>query len=295
MKAYVDDKKKIRLFRPEMNYQRFKTSCQRLALPDFPQEGLAKCLEALLKTDRDWIPEGRGYSLYIRPTAIGTENSLGVGPSHHSKLFIVLSPVGPYYPEGFKAIKLYADKKHIRAWPGGTGAYKIGANYGSTIGPQLEAVSKGYTQILWLLDDKITEVGTMNIFVHWINEKGEEELVSPPLDGTILPGVTRDSILKIAKQKFSFKTSERSLTMQSVVKAIQEKRIKEIFGAGTAAIVAPVKAISYEGKEYTVPLDPSNPDAAIGPLANKLFNIILDIQYGTNDHGFKDWSYVVKE
>eukprot|EP01092_Planopodium_desertum_P011521 TRINITY_DN5248_c0_g1_i1.p1 TRINITY_DN5248_c0_g1~~TRINITY_DN5248_c0_g1_i1.p1 ORF type:complete len:406 (+),score=49.98 TRINITY_DN5248_c0_g1_i1:41-1258(+) len=293
MKAYLDKQGKIRLFRPEKNMERFNSSCKRVALPAFPGDQLLASIKELLKIEKEWIPEGRGYSMYIRPTAIGTEPSLGVGPSHHSMIFVLLSPVGPYYPEGFKPVKLLADEKYVRAWPGGTGAFKVGLNYGSTIAPQLEAVSRGFTQILWLFKDQVTEVGTMNLFVHWINEKGKEELNTPPLDGTILPGVTRDSILQIAKDKLKINVAERSFTIHELIKALQEGRVKEVFGAGTAAIVAPVKSISYVGKDYSVPLDPSNPDAGAGPLAAKLAQIILDIQYGENSHGFDNWSVVV--
>jgi len=207
MKAYVDDNSDVRLFRPDKNMERMNTSCERLFLPNFDGEELTECIKELIKVDRSWIPEGEGYSLYIRPTAISTHPYLGVTKPENAKVFVILSPVGPYYPSGFAPVKLFADNRNVRAWPGGIGYAKAGGNYAPTIGPQTEAAEKGYSQVLWLFgeDDQVTEVGTMNMFTFWINEEGEKELVTAPLDGTILPGVTRDSILQLAREWGEFK------------------------------------------------------------------------------------------
>jgi branched-chain amino acid aminotransferase len=179
----------------------------------------------------------------LRPTAIATQASLGVGASQKAMIFVIASPVGPYYKTGFSAVSLFAHTDYVRAWPGGTGDSKVGGNYAPGILPQLQVAAKGYQQVLWLFgkENYITEgreefnlVGTMNLFMLWKNERGETELVTPPLDGTILPGVTRDSILTLCRQWNEFKVSERKISMNELVKASNEKRIIEMFGAGTA-------------------------------------------------------------
>jgi len=225
---------------------------------------------------------------------IGTETALGVGPSNAALLYAILSPVGPYFSSGFKPVSLLADERYVRAFPGGTDGYKLGANYAPTVYPALEASKLGYAQILWLLGEKgeITEVGTMNLFIFWIDENGETELVTPPLSlGVVLPGVTRDSILGIARQWKEFKVSERRVTMADLLKAREENRLIEVFGAGTAAIVSPVKMISYKGKDYTIPLGKGNdPNKTSGELTHRLIEHILGIQYGEIE---SDWSIIV--
>ncbi|KAI9140596.1 aminotransferase [Paraphysoderma sedebokerense] len=294
MKAYKDAKGKIRLFRPDMNLKRINKSAARLALPTFSSKDFLACLSELLKVDSRWIPQEKGYSLYIRPTLIATQESLGVGPSSKALLFVICSPVGPYYKTGFAAVNLLAETKYVRAFPGGTGDAKIGGNYAPTILPQIHASNLGYQQILWLYgqNHELTEVGTMNCFVFWTNENGEKELVTPPLDGTILPGVTRDSILALTKGWNEFKVSERKVLMKDIVKAEKEKRLHEMFGAGTACIVSPIKKISYNNATINVPLDPSNPNSQAGPLAKRLNEMIMGIQYGEINEG-RGWSVVV--
>ena len=236
---------------------------------------------------------GDGYSLYVRPTAVSTHPFLGVGPSASCKMYTICSPAGPYYPEGFNAVSLFADKRHVRAWPGGTGGNKVGGNYGSTIQPQIESNEKGYSQVLWLFgdDDSITEVGTMNMFTLLKTRDGETELVTAPLtDGTILPGVTRQSILDLAREWGEFKVSERKLTMPEVVEAVEEGRLLECFGSGTAVIVSPIKLISYDGVDYSIPLDPSDPESQAGPMAARFYKAITDIQYGRQEH---EWSVLL--
>jgi branched-chain amino acid aminotransferase len=159
MKAYKDKHKKIRLFRPDMNMSRFLKSCQRLTLPSFDKSEFLSCIQSLLKVEERWIPDQKGYSLYLRPTAIGTQSSLGVGPSNKALFFVICCPVGPYYKTGFNAVSLFATTKYVRAWPGGTGDCKIGGNYAPGIKPQLEVAQQGYQQNLWLFgkEDFITE------------------------------------------------------------------------------------------------------------------------------------------
>ncbi|KAF9377207.1 branched-chain-amino-acid aminotransferase [Podila verticillata] len=283
MKAYKDKDGKTRLFRPDMNMKRFNRSANRIALPSFENDELVKCISEFLKVDDRWIPEGRGYSLYLRPTMIGTQESLGVGASNKAMIFVIASPVGPYFPSGFAAVNLLATSEKVRAWPGGTGDAKVGGNYAPCIKPQLDANKEGYQQNLWLFggDHQVTE-----------NEKGETELVTPALDGSILPGVTRDSILSLARQWGEFKVSERKFTMKDLVKADKEGRIIEMFGAGTACIVCPIKKIHYEGHDIHVPLDPSDKTSQAGKLTKRINDAIMDIQYGDKE-GPKGWSVVV--
>jgi len=219
---------------------------------------------------------------------IATEALLGVHPPSEVLLYVIASPVGPYYPTGFKPVSLYAAATEVRAWPGGTGCYKIGANYAPGILPALAASQKGYQQILWLQDNKITEVGTMNLFCLWKNKKGEKELITAPLDGQILPGVTRKSILDLAREWKEFKVTEEEWTMDSLVQALQEGRVIEMFGAGTAAVVSPVNNIFYGGKDYKVPC--KNDQA--GELTSRCMDTLLAIQYGETP---SPWSEVVEE
>ncbi|TPX31968.1 branched-chain-amino-acid transaminase [Synchytrium microbalum] len=293
MKAYKDSKGKIRLFRPDKNMDRLWLSCDRLCLPTFDKKEVLECIKKLVIVDQKWIPGERGYSLYIRPTAIATQPSLGVGASSNALLFVISSPVGPYYRTGFAPVSLYATTEYVRAWPGGTGASKLGANYAPGIRPQLAVAAMGHQQNLWLFgpEHNITEVGTMNFFAFLKGKDGQPELVTPPLDGTILPGVTRDSILSLARTWGEFKVSERPITMPELAGALKEGRVLECFGAGTAAIVSPIKNISYLGKDLKIPLDPKDSSAGIGPLAKRVADTIMGIQYGEIPH---EWSVVVE-
>jgi branched-chain amino acid aminotransferase len=214
------------------------------------------------------------------------------------KNYTILSPVGPYYPEGFAPVKLFADPHHVRAWPGGSGGSKIGANYGPTIRPAVNAAERGHTQVLWLfrhsddpLEAEVTEVGTMNLFVLWKNEQGERELVTAPLDDTVLPGVTRKSVIELAQEWGECKVSERKYTIGELTKALDEGRVEEAFGSGTAAVVSPVEQIEFLEKLYKVPLGPNDEkDKGAGPFARKIWDELTSIQYGLKEH---EWSVVV--
>eukprot|EP00461_Guttulinopsis_vulgaris_P001782 UN01782 len=297
MKAYLDDNNDIRLFRPEMNFNRMNSSADRLLLPRIDPKGALACLQEYLKIDKDWIPNKFGYSLYLRPTLVSTTPFLGVSPPTHAKFFIIASPVGPYYPTGFAPVKLLADPQYVRAWPGGTGNIKCGGNYALSIKPQRDAAQHGYQQLLWLFGEEknVTEVGTMNQFWYMKNKSGEAELVTAPLDGTILPGVTRDSVIQLAKS-WGIKVREEQYTLDEVLGAIEDGRMIEAFGSGTAAIVSPVMALGYEGKDYAIPLNPADPTAKAGVLTQKVADAIQGIQYGKLDGQtpFADWSLVVK-
>ncbi|KAL2000151.1 hypothetical protein VTN02DRAFT_3490 [Thermoascus thermophilus] len=293
MKAYKDKNGRIRLFRPDKNMARLNKSSARIALPTFDGETLTKLIGELVKLDSRFIPETRGYSLYLRPTMIGTQKTLGVGPPGSALLYVIASPVGPYYPTGFKAVSLEATDYAVRAWPGGVGDKKLGANYAPCIVPQLQAASRGFQQNLWLFGEEeyVTEVGTMNLFMALKNkETGQKELVTAPLDGTILEGVTRDSVLSLARERLvpeGWLVSERKIRMSEVAEAATEGRLLEVFGAGTAAIVSPVRKISYKGKLVDCGLK-ENEEA--GEIALRMKNWIEDIQYGVVEH---PWSYLV--
>ena len=263
-------------------------SFKALAFPDFDNEELLKCIKALVDIDRDWMPWRDMHSLYIRPTGISFENTLGVKPAGKVKLFAILSPVGPYYPAGFNPVSIYSYTDFVRAWHKGSGDKKLGSNYGPTIRPARAVAKKGYDQILWLLDDVVSEVGVMNFFVFWVNEDGEKELITCPLDGTILPGVTRDSIIQMAQSWDEFKVTERHFTIHEVIKASKEGRIIEAFGCGTAAVVSPIKRIGYEDQDFDIPI---KEDIQSGELANRFFVELNDIFAGKKQ--FKDWAVEV--
>ena len=283
MKAFRTAKDQIILFRPEDNMKRMRSSSAAVGLPDFSPDEFLACIKELLKIDQSWIPSQKGYSIYIRPTFIGNHAGLGVAKPKSAKLYTIMTTVGPYFPEGFKPIHLYCDETIARAFPGGSGDKKIGANYAPGIGHTARLQSLGFNQILWLCNSYITEAGTMNFFVYWKNSKGETELVTCPLDGTILPGVTRDSILAIAREWNEFKISEEKFTIHQLIKAIEERRVIEIFGAGTACIVCPVAKITFMDKEYKIPLNLGSS----GVLTKRLLDEVQKIQYGEITHKYQ--------
>jgi branched-chain amino acid aminotransferase len=293
MKAFRDSSGKMRLFRPDRNWERFARSCKRVSLPAIDPVEAERVLEELLRVEERWIPDQRGYSLYIRPTMIGTTASLGVKACSQALFFIILSPVGPYYRTGFKPVSLWACSEYARAWPGGTGALKCGANYAISVMPGELAHEKGCQQVLWLQgkERKITEVGAMNLMTVWINKQGERELFTASLnDGTVLPGVTRESILQLAREEDGLKVTEGEWTMDELVEALEENRVLEIFGTGTAAVVSPVDKILYEDRWLDVPIGGS-PGDMIGHYGGKFLKQLQDIQYGVVEH---PWSLVVE-
>ncbi|ELT87448.1 hypothetical protein CAPTEDRAFT_223181 [Capitella teleta] len=285
MKAYRGYDQKVRLFRPDCNMERMRSTAIRSSLPDFDGDEMIKCIQKLVSVDKEWVPHSTTSTLYLRPTFIGTEPSLGVSVSREALLYVISGPVGPYYPTGFKPVHLLADPKYVRAWEGGCGAYKMGANYAPTINIQLEALEKHHCQqVLWLYgpEHQLTEVGTMNIFMFWVNEQGERELVTPPLDtGIILPGVTRRSLIDLARKWGDIKVSERTFNMKDVTKALNENRLLELFGAGTACVVCPVEKIIYQGDDLHIP---TMKDGA--PITMKLYQELTDIQYAKTP---SDW------
>ncbi|MBW1979771.1 MAG: branched-chain amino acid aminotransferase [Deltaproteobacteria bacterium] len=271
LKAYHLPDGGIALFRPHKNIERLNASARRMVMPAVDAELFLRALKELILVDRAWIPRAKGTSLYIRPTMIATEAALGVRPAREYLFFIVLSPVGAYYREGFRPTRIYVSDTYIRAAQGGVGETKTSGNYGPTLYVWRQASQKGYTQVLWL-DAKerryVEEVGTSNIFFV-IND----ELVTPPLSGTILPGVTRDSVLQLAR-RWGIQVAERPISIQEVVEGCKSGSLREMFATGTAAVISPVGLICYQREDFQVA------DGQTGELSKKLYNEITGIQYG---------------
>uniref|UniRef100_A0A336LH67 Branched-chain-amino-acid aminotransferase n=1 Tax=Culicoides sonorensis TaxID=179676 RepID=A0A336LH67_CULSO len=293
MKAYrgVDDQ--IRLFRPEMNMHRMNLSAARSGLPTFDGEEMIKCLRRLVSIDSEWVPHTDAASLYLRPTLIGIEPTLGVASSESALFYTILSPVGCYFDKnkGSDAdvgVSLLADPQYTRAWPGGCGDRKMGSNYAPTIHVQKTATSKGLEQVLWLYGDdhQLTEVGTMNIFMYFINDLGERELITPELNGLILPGITRDSILCLAREWGQCRVTEGKITMGMVKRLLSKGRVLEMFGAGTACVVSPIERIHYLEEDLMIPTMTQE-----NAIFRKILQSLTDIQYGKIDH---PWARVIE-
>lgn len=277
LKAYHLPDGGIGLFRPEKNIERMNASARRMVMPELDPDLFLRAMKKLILLDRAWIPKSEGTSLYIRPTMIATERALGVRPSKEYLFFIILGPVGAYYPEGFNPTRIYVSDKYVRAARGGVGEAKTSGNYGATLYVSQQATRKGYTQVLWLdaIERKyVEEVGTSNIFF-FINDK----LVTPPLGGTILPGVTRDSVLQLAKH-WGLNVSECPISIDEVVDGCQSGSLKEMFATGTAAVISPVGVICYKGEDFQVG------DGDTGELSKRLYDELTGIQYGRKEDPF---------
>ncbi len=277
LKAYKHSNGKIALFRPEKNFERLNKSARRLCIPEIDIEFALKALKELIKLEQNWIPTKPGHSLYIRPLIFANDPYIGVKPSDTYKFMIMLSPVGPYYPEGFKPVPILVTDKYVRAVRKGVGDCKTAGNYAASLLAQREAVKEGYTQVLWLdaIEQKyIEEVGTMNIFIRF-----KDEIATPMLTGSILPGVTRMSVLEILKD-WGMNINERMISIDEVSEAYKNNSLVEIFGTGTAAIISSVSKLKYN--ETIMQFDENN----AGELGTKLYEEILGIQYGTKEDKF---------
>ncbi|MEW6720455.1 MAG: branched-chain amino acid aminotransferase [Thermodesulfobacteriota bacterium] len=271
LKAYYAKDGGICLFRPERNAERMNRSASRLCMPAVPVEDQLQAIEALVRIDKDWIPRAGGASLYIRPTMIATESALGVHPSSDYIYFIVTGPVGAYYARGFEPVSILVEENYIRATRGGLGEAKTGANYAASILAAKEAKAKGFDQVLWLDAERrrfVEEVGTMNIFFVF-----NGELVTPPLSGSILAGVTRDSVIQLAKD-WKIPVLERPVEIDEVIRRAEDGSLTEAFGSGTAAVISPVGAFSFRGKEAKIG------DGKVGELSRRFYDTITGIQYG---------------
>lgn len=284
LKAYRSKDSRILLFRPEKNFERFNRSARRMCMPEIDIDFQFKALDALLKLDVDWVPHSFGSSLYIRPTMIASEPALGVRPANEYLYFIITGPVAAYYAEGFNPIKIYVSDEFVRAVRGGVGEAKTMANYAASLFAAETAKKKGFTQVLWLdgIERKyVEEVGTMNIFFRL-----GDELVTPPLTGSILPGVTRDSVIHLARH-WGIKVTERLISITEVIENINSGTMREIFGTGTAAVISPVGEVSYKGEAHQVR------DGGVGEWSQRLYDEIVAIQYGEKADPF-GWVREVK-
>ena len=271
LKAYRNPKGEITLFRPEMNARRMINSNKRICMAELPEDMFVEAVEAIVKYEQDWIPTAKDTSLYIRPFMFASEASVGVHPAKSYTFVIILSPVGSYYPEGVNPVKIWVEDEYVRAVKGGTGFTKCGGNYAASIAAQVKAESHGYTQVLWLdgVHRKyVEEVGTMNVMFLI-----DDTVVTAPLEGSVLPGVTRDSIIHILKD-WGYKVEERELRIDELMEAGRNGKLKEAFGTGTAAVISPVGQLYYKGEEIVIN------DFKTGELTQKLYDTLTGIQWG---------------
>jgi branched-chain amino acid aminotransferase len=271
LKAYKTPEKKICLFRARDNFARMNRSAKGMCIPQIDIDFVMDAMKKLIRLEEKWIPETLGTSLYIRPTIIAVDPFLGVRASFTYKFFIILSSVGAYYAEGLNPVKIWVSKDHVRAVRGGVGEFKTAGNYAASLIASEEAKKEGYAQVLWLdaIERKyIEEVGAMNIFFLM-----DDELVTPNLTGSILPGITRDSVISLAK-KWGMNMSERKISIDEVFEAHDQDKLVEVFGSGTAAVVSPVGEIRYGDQVISIG------DGTPGPTAMKFYNALTDIQYG---------------
>lgn len=279
LKAYRGKDGDIRLFRARDNFLRMNRSARRLCMPELDVDFALKALEELIRLDQEWVPHNVGTSLYIRPTMLATEPHLGVRPSRNYLYYVIIGPVGAYYKEGLNPVKIYVEDFYVRAAVGGTGEAKTSGNYAASLLAAEEAKKKGFTQVLWLDAAEhryVEEVGTMNMFFVI-----DQEVITAPLNGSILPGITRASAIQLLKD-WQVPVSERALSIDEVITAARDGRLKEAFGTGTAAVISPVGQITLKGEDFVVA------DGRMGPLSQRLYDEIVAIQYGErpDPHGW---------
>jgi branched-chain amino acid aminotransferase len=272
LKAFRGADGKIRLFRPQKHVERLNRTATRMTIPPLDPELILRSWTTLVDVERDWVPSSVGTSLYIRPTIIASEPFLGVRPAKEYLYYVILSPVGPYYPEGLAPTKIKVIDNYVRAVSGGLGEAKTSANYAASLYAAEEAKHEGFTQVLWLdgVHHKyLEEVGTSNIMLQI-----GDEVITPPLAGTILAGVTRDTALTLMRE-WGLRVSERQITIDEVVAAAHKGALKEVWATGTAAVISPVGELAYKGERIVVN------GGRIGALSQKLYDTIVSIQYGT--------------
>jgi len=283
LKGYRTQTGDVQLFRPMENVRRLNRSSRRLCIPEMDEDFVLEALKQLINVEKAWVPGVEGTSLYIRPTVIATDPFLGVRASFTYRFFIILSPVGAYYPEGFNPVKILVTRDFVRAVRGGVGEAKTLGNYAASLLAGDKAHEEGYTQVLWLdgVEQKyIEEVGAMNIFFVI-----DDEIITPMLNGSILPGITRNSVIALGKS-WGLNVSERKISIDEVLDAHGDGKLKEVFGSGTAAVISPVGEIKYGDKRITIG------DGAVGPLSQRFYTSLTDIQYGKAADLF-DWTIQV--
>lgn len=279
LKAYYTPEGDIHLFRPEKNLQRLNRSNDRLCIPPIDEAFILQAIKQLVYLDKEWIPTAEGTSLYIRPFIISTEPFIGVAPSHQYKLIVILSPVGAYYKEGINPVKIAVENQYVRTVKGGTGEAKTGGNYAASLKAQELCAQKGFTQVLWLdgLEKKyIEEVGSMNVFFK-INGK----VYTPALNGSILEGVTRNSVIQML-QYWNIPVIEEKLAIDDLYQAYLDETLEEAFGTGTAAVISPIGQLSWENKDLYIN------EGKTGKISKALYDTLTGIQYGRETDPF-DW------
>jgi branched-chain amino acid aminotransferase len=283
MKAFNYVGNRVAMFRPLENLERMNNSADRLCMPQIDTGSVLNALCELIKLERGWVPPKKDTSLYIRPTMIGIDPIIKVRASDNYLFFIILSPVGPYFSSGSKMSKIMVEDNYVRTSKGGMGMAKTGGNYAASLKAGMEAAKKGFDQVLWLDAEErkyVEEVGSMNIFFV-INDV----LVTPELDGSILPGITRKSVIQLAKH-LKLKVEERKITIREIIEGLQTGAVSEVFGTGTACVVNPVCLMGYKGKEFSVG------GAKIGKISEMLYNYLTGIQYGEKEDVF-NWMTIL--
>ncbi len=272
LKAYRTPDGGVQLFRPMDNIRRMNDSCDRMCIPRLPEDVALEALKQLVKLESDWVPNAPGTSLYIRPFIIATDPTVGVHASHTYIFAIICCPVGSYYPEGINPVKIYVESKDVRAVKGGTGSAKTGGNYAASIRAGEIAEQNGYSQVLWLdgVQRKyIEEVGSMNVLF-----KVNGQVITPELQGSVLPGITRRSCLELLRD-WGVPVCERLITAEELFKAAAEGKLEEAWGSGTAAVISPIGEMGWNDKKVTIN------GGKIGGLTQKLYDTLTGIQWGT--------------
>ncbi len=277
LKAYRGADGEPRLFRPDMNGKRTNDTNDRLCIPQIPVEDFVEAVKAVVDVDKEWIPKAPGTSLYIRPFIIATDEFLGVAPSKTYMFMIILSPSGAYYASGLAPVGIWIEDDYVRAVRGGIGFAKTGGNYAASLAAQVKAHDGGYSQVLWLdgVERKyIEEVGAMNIFF-----KIDGKVVTPALSGSILPGITRNSVITLCKS-WGLDVEERKISVDELIEAQKTGKLEEVFGTGTAAVISPVGTLRYKDDVMTIG------DGSIGELSQRLYDAVTGIQNGTVEDEF---------
>ncbi len=277
LKAYRRADGKVQLFRPTENIKRMNNSAERLCLPQIPEEMAFEILTTFVRCEQDWTPSAPGTSLYLRPFMFGNDETLGVHAVHNAVFLIIASPVGSYYKEGINPVKIMIEDQDVRAVRGGTGYAKCGGNYAASNRAGQRAEQMGYSQVLWLdgVERKyIEEVGAMNVMF-----KIGDEIVTPALTGSILPGITRKSCIEVLKKE-GYRVSERLLSLEELAGALENGTLEEAWGCGTAAVVSPIGELCYKGKKFTVN------GGKIGKVTQHLYDTLTGIQWGKLDDPF---------
>ena len=284
LKAYRGEDDTIYLFRPDMNAKRANASNERLCIPEIPEDMFVEAVKAVVDIDRDWVPSDPGTSLYIRPFVIATDEFLGVAPSKTYLFIVILSPSGAYYESGLAPVGIWIEDEYVRAVKGGMGFAKTGGNYAASLIAQVKAHDSGYSQVLWLdgVERKyIEEVGAMNIMF-----KIGGKVITPALNGSILPGITRNSILHVCRS-WGYEVEERRISVDELVAAAKDGSLEEVWGTGTAAVVSPVGKLRYMDDVMTIG------DGGIGELTQKLYDELTGIQWGKREDPY-GWRIEVK-